>query len=65
MALPQHELDPVFEDMENIDQKLSIAVEKAKQAFAEQKTSHEESPGMVGPSPAQAARVAFIESLKG
>ncbi|HAH47938.1 hypothetical protein [Gimesia sp.] len=65
MALPPHELDLVFEDIDTIDQKISVAIEEAKRSYTEQEGSIKESPGLAGPTPAQAARMAFIESLKG
>lgn len=64
MTMPSHELDSVFEDINSIDGKIQPAIEAAKQAHAEQTKSNAENPGAVGPSPAQAARMAFLDSLK-
>jgi hypothetical protein len=68
--LPPHWLDDVFADPGKAASALAehkvfqAALAKAQQAFTEQQTRlAQASPGFLGPSPAQAARVAFIEAL--
>lgn len=60
---PPHELDPAFEDIATVDVRFQTAVDKAKKAFSEQDEFNQQNEGVVGPSPAQAARDAFLKSL--
>lgn len=70
MALPPHWLDDVFERPETAVQKLLRgerlwrALEEAKDAYERQKQAFEQQPKLIGASPAQAARQAFLESLE-
>lgn len=70
MALPPHWLDKVFETPEIAAEKLLRgqrvwkAFDEAKAAYERQKEALEENPKLIGASPAQAARQAFLESLE-
>jgi len=69
-ALRPHWLDDIFEDPSAAAEKFSAhervaeAFEKAQKAFQSQKEAYEKNPQLVGPSPAQAARKAFLEALE-
>ena len=69
MALPTHKLDDVFENIDDpenaflLDTDVKTAFEKAKKAYREAKEAQAATPQLVGASPAQLARVSFLQSL--
>jgi hypothetical protein len=72
-ALAPHPLDKVFENATTIkqvnegllnDDLFKKAVTAALQAKKDQEQKYKDNPKLVGPSPAQAARVKFLEVLK-
>jgi hypothetical protein len=69
MAQPPHWLDDVFENIESAKEsfmdhsRVKAAFEAAEAAHARTKADQEEMPQLMGSSPAQAARDAFIEGL--
>lgn len=69
MALPPHWLDEVFEFPDTSvksflkSDRLWRAFEKAKVAYEQQKEAIDKTPNLIGPSPAQSARQAFLDSL--
>ncbi|MFM8933244.1 MAG: hypothetical protein ACKOS8_15360 [Gemmataceae bacterium] len=69
--LQPHWLDDLFAEPKKFPEKLinsggfKKAVEKAAKAFEESKEVAKKMPGVSGPSPEQAAREAFLNSLLG
>ena len=67
--LPPHWLDSFFENIVDCERKISEsshfkqAISKAKSAHKEAVDFQKKNPGMVGPSPAQKARQAFLEIM--
>ena len=67
--LPPHWLDDVFKTPEKAVATLTAsvrfkeAVEKAQAAYKEGEEFHKNNPSVVGSSPTQKARVAFLEAL--
>jgi len=67
--LPPHWLDSVFENIANCETKISEnshfkeAISEAKSAHKEAVDFQKKNPGMIGPSPAQKARQAFLEIM--
>lgn len=69
MALPPHKLDDVFENIDTAetafmaDDDVKEAFAKAKAEYYETKSTQDANPGIVGSSPSQAARAAFLQTL--
>jgi len=69
MALPPHKLDDVFADIDNAeraflaDSDVKEAFAKARAQYLETKNLQDANPQLTGASPAQAARVAFLQTL--
>ncbi len=69
MALAPHKLDDVFAQINKAetaflaDADVKEAFAKAKAEYLETKNTIDANPGIMGASPAQAARVAFLQTL--
>ena len=69
MALPPHKLDDVFETIDNAetaflaDSHVKAAFAAAKAAYRTTENDIKDNPGLMGPGPNQAARVAFLDYL--
>lgn len=73
--LPHHWIDDIFSSLEfsEIENSINLvnsekfrdAISKARVAFQEVKEEQERNPEVIGCSPAQAARIAFLNVLNG
>ncbi len=71
MALPPHKLDEVFKNTSDPESAflksphVEAAFAAAAAAYNKTDSDIADNPGLVGPTPWQAARVAFLEALNG
>jgi hypothetical protein len=63
MALPPHELDPVFQDIATAKERIVAACDAAADAHSKRRQELAKNPGLMTGSPAQAAREEFLKSL--